>query len=251
MKFVVVCGFICGCAPQGPSVAPAARPAPVTVVAPAGDGVDDAGAETPSDAATDVTAARSQQKLELRWENAWNLHYGGNAGAEHENSLGSVTIELGAGGRSKAVDGGKREESILDGNRYTEKSTEWRTTWRGTWALGKGRLSLDLVRDEASCVLTETERQGAQQYLPSKTVCSAGVDHLVLDCEEQSVGAAPALDDLATQPTPTPAWDCHPAGAVTVGVGTAFPWVFGKRQCLERTGGAPRSGPLRYAYCKL
>lgn len=189
-----------------------------------------------------------QPKLEFRTEDSWNLHYAGNRGAEGLDAHGSVTIELDAGGRSVAVDSGKRVHSVLFGD-YTETSTEWRVTWRGTWATDKDGLHVDLTRSHASCEVTKTKSQGATQYSPSKSTCSAGVAHLALECKKGSVDAAPSSDDL-TRPKPTPVWFCDPAQRPQPKIGTSFPWVFGIRQCLERSGGGPHSGRFRYAHCK-
>ena len=247
MKVVIVCALMSGCA--APTALVGAT-APVVAVAPPAESVDAGGTDPDSEAGTRVPATGSQQKLELRWGNGWNLHYAGNRGAEHLDARGSVTMELRAGGRSTAVDSGKRDESVLDGARYTEKSTVWRVTWHGTWARNADKLRVDLARDQASCALTLTERQGATQYLPSKSACTAGVEHLLLECDKGSVDAAPSSDDLTTKPTPTPVWICHPPVGVAPAIGTAFSWVFGTGQCLERSGGAPRTGPLRYAHCR-
>ena len=42
------------------------------------------------DAGVGVGAIHSQPTLQLRWSNAWNLHYGGHRGAEHLDARGSV-----------------------------------------------------------------------------------------------------------------------------------------------------------------
>lgn len=200
------------------------------------------------DASADASAAASHQTLRLRWSQAWNLHWANQAGAEHANDAGEVTIDLYADGRSRAEDHGKTVSSVLDGEGYDEKVTEWRTTWLGTWQLANGALGMDLTRDKTRCVRVESERVGAQQARPTTTICSAGVDHLELQCEESHVDASPTLDDLTTKPTPTPTWNCHPPGATPNTIGSPFTWVFGKQRCVERIGGTPSAG-FRYAFC--
>jgi hypothetical protein len=258
-KFAVGFAWLAACAPQNPSSTPsgtppgtpAPRPPPVSALAPPENPVDAASVEDAGPASRDAsTTSRQQQKLELAWQNAWNLHYGGQAGAEHENSRGRVTIELAAGGQSTAVDSGKRVESVLDGTRYTETTTEWRTTWRGTHTFAGGGLRLDLGRESDSCEVTESERDGAVQYQPEKSGCSGGAAHLALECQPASVDATPSLDDLDAKATPTPVWICQTAHAAKDAKGTPQPWVFGKEHCLEHTGGGPRSGPIRYGLCK-
>ncbi len=255
VKIVIACGLLFGCAPRPPPakppVAATARPAPVAVASPpahADAGPADAGSAGSTDSATSTATPKSAHLLELLWNSAWNLHYAGNRGAEHLNEHGAVTIDLGASGRCTAVDVGTRDRSLLDGNRYTDKTTKWRAVWRGTYAVDKHKLHVELAQEHAVCLLTTSERDGATQYEPTKSSCTAGIDRLVLDCEKQSVDAAPSSDAPKTQPTPV--WSCSAPAGKAPAIGTSFPWVFGTEQCLERTGGAPRSGPLRYAHCK-
>ncbi|MFI5300873.1 MAG: hypothetical protein ACHREM_22555, partial [Polyangiales bacterium] len=183
---------------------------------------------------------------------SWNLHWAHAAGAEHANDAGSVTLDLDGDGHARAVDGGKKVGTVLDGERCTEKSTSWSATWTGTWRREEGGvLNVDLLRDgSATCALSESDGCGMKPTPPTVTVCSPGSEHLLLRCNEQTLDVAPSIDDLATKPTPVPVWTCQSIAARSDAIGTPFPWVFGKERCLERSGGVPRTGPLRYAYCQ-
>src|SRR5262249_10246676 len=55
--------------------------------------------------ASDAGAA-SPETFELRWSSGWNRHWAGNAGADHGNDSGTVTIVLDHDGRGRIVDRG-------------------------------------------------------------------------------------------------------------------------------------------------
>jgi hypothetical protein len=192
-----------------------------------------------------VTAPRT---FVFRRVESWNLHMADEAGAEGENDASDVTIHIDPVGRCRAIDHGTNVESVLSGDRYEEKTTDWRTTWSGTWTLAAGTLSLDLTREGAACTVTDKTRIGAQVYLPTKTPCATPDAHVAVECKARRIDLSPALSNPGATPTRTAAWICEGRDAASTAIETRFPWVFGER-CVESTGGSRFSIPVTYAPC--
>jgi len=195
-------------------------------------------------------AADAGSALRFRWSVAWNLHMANDAGAEHRNDRGEVTVELQPEGRVRVSDGGELKGSDLYADHFSETTTVWKTTWQGTRRTIGAKLRLELVRSDSSCETTTTTRWGATTYRPERTRCKGGRERLVLECERKTIKAGPA-DDLSGKTQPTPAWSCDGARITTSNgpVESGLPWVLGTERCLEQRGGGPMSGPFRYVRC--
>jgi hypothetical protein len=188
---------------------------------------------------------RAERVLVMEWSEAWNQHWAGNAGAEHANDAGRVTLTLAPNGEARGEDDGTTDRSVLDGDRYDETVTVWQTTWTGHWKSSTGGLEVALERSAGQCGITLSERQGAQQFLPEKKGCPELAQRLALTCRTQTLDVSPSLSDLTTAPRPSPALVCT-AAATPTGPAAPQSWTFGE-PCLARA--SARFAGSRYARC--
>jgi hypothetical protein len=193
----------------------------------------------------------TEQKLWMRWSSSWNRHWAGARGADHANHAGTVSLTISATGVCDVSDEGTKVDSVLDGEWHEQTTTTWSSSWQGACTLDDDKLQVELARQGAgTCSKTVARRRGTQHFAPATEECVLA-ERLKLECETSVVESAKSNDDFSGQLERVPVWSCQldEASEHSV-VGSPFGWIFGKDRCLERLGGGPGSGRLRYAACQ-
>jgi hypothetical protein len=169
------------------------------------------------------------EKLVAKWLDSENIHIndpnGQRAGAINRYYGATVTLDLSANGKAKAVDAGTDRDHHLDHGSTSETKIVWTNKWAGSWKKTGTTLAITLTLDARTCTKTKTY----DRYKPSTEPCGAVTKDLARTCAKTSVDV-----EKSTGPgvTPTSAWRCDADGEPDLAQ-TRRSWVFGIARCIE------------------
>lgn len=185
-----------------------------------------------------AAAARAQAPATVfRSRSDYNLHMAGMRGAQGAHLDARVTFdEAPRAGQPVVVsdEGERRDYHSSPRWGVTETRTEWHHRWRGTARADGAGLRIELRLGDSRCLRAHTEYGRAE---PPGT-CPGPPARIVLDCTPDPAGIAGAPRAMRCTSA-----DALPADA------SPLPWWIDAGGCIERSGGAPLSGPTTFARC--
>ena len=186
-----------------------------------------------------LAGAARADKHTVKYVNSENIHLAGQRGAINRAYAITITLDLHANGKAKAIDtGSDRDHNLYADGGTTEDKVVWTNKWSGTWKKSGDTLAVTLALDHRTCTKTKTHDRGKPATEPCRTI----VKQLALACTSVKVELE-TWNGSTRKLTPTPAWRCD-AGDVELAK-TPRSWLLGKTACIEMSDGRAAGMILR------